>query len=273
MEPDKSKASCQKVVIIQQADGLMYEQCLSISEGVIRYYCKKHGFTYWQIRGSVQDKRHRVWDKILLIISALELGFDYVVWIDADMLLAQDEDIRKCLPQGKIIGATYKNNGIDPPHYNAGFIVVRNNKISLDFFKKVWEIGNIDDIFKEQTTINSVNAENPVIVEVDNRWNYVEGIVPYIKNPVIFAWHGIPNRLSLIVKKKNKLYFTSRLYQEYLLDRAISFFRLTFVITIIRRIRKFFTMVLNFSKQERASRSFGKCLDCLKEQKQGQDEK
>src|SRR5215218_1809934 len=85
-----SPAKMSSTVLIQQASGyahLMLELCV----GRHAAYCAKHCITYWPVFGDVQSSRTPHWNKILLIQHALALGFETVIWMDADTLILRVE--------------------------------------------------------------------------------------------------------------------------------------------------------------------------------------
>ena len=53
-------------------------------------YAEKHGYDWRQYWGSLDESRPPAWSKLLYILKALEEGYDWVYWIDADAIIMND---------------------------------------------------------------------------------------------------------------------------------------------------------------------------------------
>src|SRR5262249_9727637 len=142
-------------VLIQQATG-RHVQLLDLSASRHSAYARKHGLTFWSVRGDLQFERTPHWNKIVLIRQALQLGFEMAVWLDADTLIVDpSQDVRWGLPDGPPIGLCRHPtpwNG-QPWHWNSGVILVRNTELARSFFDQVWAAGPVEHWWQEQVAI------------------------------------------------------------------------------------------------------------------------
>jgi len=182
-------------VVIQQASGNQVP-LLGITVHHHAAYCARHGINYWPVFGNVQVGRAPHWNKIVLVRHALEMGFDIVVWLDADTLVVRrDDDIRSALASdgGPLALAWHPGveNGFPPSHWNSGVMVMRNTPRVREFFKTVWELGPLGNHhWQEQARMLDLLPQYPDLVQrLDDRWNCTDGVTS-APQPVILAWHG-----------------------------------------------------------------------------------
>lgn len=179
-------------LLIQQGSGI-YGTMLDLTHERHAAFAQRHGLCFWNIRGDVQFERHPAWNKIILIQMGLALGFDQVIWLDADTLIVDSEkDPREVLPPDASLGMC--RHPIpwqeQPWHHNSGVIFVRNTTTSRLFFESVWSRGEVDHPWHEQIRINEISAAQPnLIVALDPIWNSTAGVTE-TQGAVIRAWHG-----------------------------------------------------------------------------------
>ena len=181
-----------QTVLIQQASGHC-RPMLELTSSLHRAYAQRHGISYWQVRGNVQTERAGHWNKILLMQRAFQMGFELVIWLDADTVIVEPEqDFRRALNGGAPIGMVRHHrpwNG-QPWHYNSGVILARDTPKTRQFLQRVWDAGPIDHPWQEQVRINEVAQRNPRIVQsLPDRWNCTQGTNP-CRKPNVLAWHG-----------------------------------------------------------------------------------
>jgi len=158
-------------------------------------YCAKHNITYWPVLGDVQFERAPHWNKITLVRHALALGFEIVVWLDADTLIVRDdEDIRTALNGGGPLAlAQHPSPGFNgsPTHWNSGVMVMRNTPRTREFFDAVWEAGpHGDHHWHEQARMLLLLPQFPDLLQrLDDKWNSTICLTD-VPNPVVRAWHG-----------------------------------------------------------------------------------
>jgi hypothetical protein len=181
-----------RAILIQQASGPCLEM-LATSHARHEAYARRHGLAFWSVRGAVQQHLPPYWDKIPLIMAALRLEVDLVVWLDADTLIVDlNQDLRRALSGGAPIGMCRHEVPWEDQawHFNAGVIVVRNTEAARWFFRQVWERGPTKIMWQEQGRMLHLLRAHPELVQtLDNKWNSAEG-VNESPCPVIRAWHG-----------------------------------------------------------------------------------
>jgi ADP-heptose:LPS heptosyltransferase len=181
-----------QAVLIQAASG-RYRPMLELTGPLHRAYAQRHGISYWLVRGDVQTERAGHWNKILLMQRAFQMGFELVIWLDADTVIVDPaQDFRRALnggaPVGMVRHATPWNG--QPWHYNSGVILARNTPQSRRFLQRVWDAGPIDHPWQEQVRINEVARRQPRAVQtLAARWNCTQGSNP-CRKPGVLAWHG-----------------------------------------------------------------------------------
>lgn len=150
-------------------------------------YCARWGFDYRAEYEPQQTERHPVWDKIVLLRAALEAGYPYVVWLDADALIVDPTtDLRLALRWD--LGMC--DHPGPPYHLNAGAIYLRNEPWVRELFQRVWELHR-EHPWQEQQVLNELlEARRWAGVEVLHaRWNSTVG-VNEVAAAVVRAWHG-----------------------------------------------------------------------------------
>ncbi|MDF2437018.1 MAG: hypothetical protein K0Q95_1394 [Bacteroidota bacterium] len=111
---------------------LIFKDCIRSHEE----YCKRNGYEYRLIKNSYKDLSgdESAWLKIVLLINALEAGYENVFFIDADCLIREHAPpLDELIHEGKDI---YLASGFSG-RINSGVIIVKNTKPALEFFYKV----------------------------------------------------------------------------------------------------------------------------------------
>lgn len=54
-------------------------------------YCKRHGYTYIDYRDILDSKKPASWSRLPALRKALQEGYDYVCWMDADTIITAPE--------------------------------------------------------------------------------------------------------------------------------------------------------------------------------------
>ena len=98
-------------------------------------YCVKHGYTFIDDE-TIWDKSKPIpWSKILLLLKYIE-QFDYLVWIDADILIMNmdikiETFIDRYSDYDQISGSDWKMQ-------NTGVWIIKNSEFSKRFLTEVW---------------------------------------------------------------------------------------------------------------------------------------
>ncbi len=185
-------------------------------------FAEAHGYERRFIHGD-HWKRPRGWLKIEAIRAALDDNFDFVLWMDIDaIVLRYDVDIRTAAVDDAHLHMAW--HGPDSseimaadfvPHFNSGVMLIRVNDWSRDFFRRVWEIGQLPHHWYDQATILHVlgydeclglgpdrpNEPNRSrLARLDTVWNSIPGLAT-APDPIVHHYAGIGNpstRLRMI---------------------------------------------------------------------------
>lgn len=166
------------------------------------------------------------WMKIPAIISALQCGFDFVLWLDIDaLILRTDRDILEDAQPGADLlvswhgPQTARLDGAPfPPHYNAGVYLIRRSEWSLDFFTRLLALhGEVTHPWREQAALltmlgyneslgNGPNVANEIdrahVGHLDPIWNSIPGIA-MATDPVIHHFAGLTGKTRLGLVREN----------------------------------------------------------------------
>lgn len=153
-------------------------------------YCRKHGYDFIEDETIYNPEKPIPWSKLLLILKYLS-EYDYLIWIDADILIMNSEIkledfIEKYNSVDIICGSDWKM-------INTGVIFVKNTDFSREFIRQVydnkydpeedknqrylnWEQGSFINLYD----LNSLDCRNHIKVtdpsEFNSYWyNYFPG--------------------------------------------------------------------------------------------------
>lgn len=134
---------------------------------------------------------HPFWMKAFMIQKALADGFEFVVWLDSDVIwLGEPLDVEF----QTVFGMTYHvGYGAYDNHFNAGVIYVNNQNGQAVKPIADWYAQRIYTCH-DQDVLNANHTHQ--ITKLDHAWNSSIWIEHYSSpNPKIIAWHGCPNRI------------------------------------------------------------------------------
>jgi hypothetical protein len=201
-----------KALLFQLGVGPTWAPLLKASEPWHQACCVKHRIDMWQIQSQAYPHIPVIWQVPIYMNWAFDRGYEFVVYLDADTLIVnQDVDLREALrekPLGMIRGQV---PGGEPLHYNAGAIYARNESHIVDLWAEMsrltpptmneqsawWKDPN-----NSQTVLNRLIDQGwaDYVESIDRRWNStVES-----ENTVVLAWHGVPtagNKLAAMRKR------------------------------------------------------------------------
>lgn len=195
-----------KPLLIQQASNEPYVSMLEKVQPIHTRYCRKHGFDYLTLFGHSVEPKSPHWNKIRLILNALNGGAQEVFWLDADCLIVDPNvNLTDGIPEGGF-GMVVHRHGEPAQHFNSGSIYIRASNEILNFFNQVWSNWEANPAvtwqnqpWNDQSEIMKLNDKQPLITEIDARWNATENINPS-PNPVVLSLHGCPapNKLEFM---------------------------------------------------------------------------
>lgn len=177
-------------------------------------FAEAHGY---ELRFVHRDTcpRPRAWLKIEVIRAMLEDNFDFVFWMDVDaIVLRNDVDIRTAaVGEASLYMAWHgpeTSKIVVPdfiPHFNSGVMLIRVNDWSRDFFRRVWETGQLPHHWFDQATIHHLlgydeclglgpdrphEPDRSHLARLDTAWNSVPGLAT-APDPLVHHYAGISN--------------------------------------------------------------------------------
>jgi hypothetical protein len=130
-----------KIAIISLYYGEKFMNDTYYGRKTIEEYCLKHNYDFFWNNENFVKKHDRVvqWTKIMILQHYLSLNkYDYVVWIDADVLILNPnktiEDFINRLMNNKNMMISLDHFG----HLNTGVMFVKNTEYSMKLLKELW---------------------------------------------------------------------------------------------------------------------------------------
>lgn len=128
------------------------------------------------------------WSKVELIKFALEKGYKYVIWLDADTLIKDLEtDLRDACING--IGACWQRIP-QLHHWNVGALYLTNTP-QVKQLIDAWLAGypGLNDGWNEQGVFNKLAMQSKTVQTISDRWNATlnHTMVP---DAVVLGYHG-----------------------------------------------------------------------------------
>lgn len=185
-----------------------FDEALDWLKPIHGTYCRKWDYDFVANSQRVielyeeEDKAKfsHAWDKIILIVQALNAGYEYIFWIDHDCVIvdfktdlrdAFDDaarDIMMCVHPG------FPQGGL-PSHFNAGVMAVKNSIRTSEFFRQVINNRYSGPPWFEQDVMNALFRDfawMDIVGVMGDRFNSTPNAnqVP-IEQAVIAAFHGV----------------------------------------------------------------------------------
>lgn len=199
-------------IIIQQStsptgyqkpwNGIFYDM-LRLTQARHAAYARAQCFDLWSIYGDIHpEMRDGAWAKIWLIQTAMEQGYEFIAWIDADAAIMDfSKDLRDALPADKLIGAclhtpeksAYLKSLNVPPHLNVGVLYVRNAPLSREFIADWLASFPGKERWAEQGSFNELAGSEKYreyVTPVEDTYNSTVN-VNQVSNPIVQGWHGV----------------------------------------------------------------------------------
>lgn len=181
-------------VIIQQIyqDG-GFINAINLTMPRLLSYAKRWEIDFDFHYGNIMDQwdlKFGGWAKLPLILSALERGYKYVIWLDADTVIADiNIDLRDGCPEDGI--GMVKHHG-PPEHFNVGVMYFTNTLRVRQFLAYwiLWYPGPAD--WREQAVLNLLCKipELNVVRMIDNKWNSTRLAGCHVDNAIVEGFHG-----------------------------------------------------------------------------------
>jgi len=195
------------VVIIQScvpANGLPFDEALEWLKPIHGVYAEKWGYDYMASSEPVintEDPNFSyAWNKVPLLKQALNVGYEYAIWIDHDCVIvdfdtalvdAFDEEgaeIMMCVHPG------FPQQGLYS-HFNAGVMMVHNSERTKRFLDLVWERRYHGPVWFEQDVMNELYSDfewMDIVGVMSDKFNSTPNANQVEdKDVVIAAFHGV----------------------------------------------------------------------------------
>ena len=197
-------------IIIQQVyPGMGYEAMLELTKPRNISYCNQWHMDYQvQIDAVVPEWPISAggWAKLVLIQRALDKGYKYVIWLDADALIYDtDTDLREACPDG--IGACWHRIP-QLHHWNVGVMYMQNTGAVREFvYNWIEKYPGDNDGWNEQGVFNRMGKKSRIIHTLSDKWNATLN-VNIVPDAVVLGYHGCGNasqRLQLMTDTLKRL--------------------------------------------------------------------
>lgn len=178
-------------ILIQAAAGKDRE-LLQITRAHHRWYAWRHGMEYLCVEeANPAAPKRQGWAKIPLMMLAMQMGFQRVVWLDPDALIFDARvDLSQLIDSG--IGMV-RHPG--PDHFSTGVMVAATTQASFDFLRAVLALPDNDHPWMERVAVNSLSTQpefSRVISPLAAAYNSVPGGA-VSATPVVQAAFGLPH--------------------------------------------------------------------------------
>lgn len=182
-------------ILIQQVYPMetdSYLPMLELTKQRNRNYCARWqmDFQCLESASSIKyaDPKEGAWAKVELIKMALEKGYKYIIWLDADAMIKDiDTDLRDGCIDG--VGACWMRIP-QLNHWNVGVLYVTNTP-QVKQFIDAWlaEYPGINDGWYEQGVFNRLGMKSKVVQTVSDRWNATLNY-SMVPDAVVLGFHG-----------------------------------------------------------------------------------
>lgn len=132
------------------------------------------------------------WAKIELIRQALDEGYQYVAWLDADALIIDFEtDLREAMQPNRIGACWHRIPQLD--HWNVGVLYIHNSTGTREFiYQWLTSYPPPPDGWMEQGVFNRMARESNIVTTISDRWNATID-VSMVPDAVVLGFHGQGN--------------------------------------------------------------------------------
>lgn len=178
-------------ILIQCATPYPGTDMMELTKAHHEVYCQRHAIDFQYFIGNVLDRPITLggWDRIELMRRAMEKGYEYVAWIDPDVLIFRPEiDIRKAFEPGKIGVCWHRIPQLH--HWNTGVMYVHNTPKTYQFIVE-WlaSYPAPDDGWLEQGVFNRMARAGDLVVTLSDKWNATID-VSMVPDAVVLGFHG-----------------------------------------------------------------------------------
>ena len=164
---------------------------LELTRAHHKAYCDKWHMDYWCKFENPQEEFDPLkgsWGKIELIRCALDEGYEYVFWLDADTLIVDFEtDLRDAVQCNKIGACWHRIPQMN--HWNVGALYLDNEYATRTFINEWRKTYPGSPQWMEQGEFNRLARENRTVVTLSDKWNATLD-VNIVPDAVVLGFHG-----------------------------------------------------------------------------------
>lgn len=177
-----------RVAVLQFATG-GYKEQLAISRPYHLAACERYGYTFIS-EDKPRTGKHVFFEKLPMVLDAIDAGFEYIVWLDADTIWNGDYPLTDAMPFPGI-GFTF-NGGqwVDPwyAHHNAGVYYVHVGNGVRECIREWLDTSDGGHPWGDQHSLHIlVGSGRLKPVRLSGRFNSIHG---QDRAHVVAAWHG-----------------------------------------------------------------------------------
>lgn len=207
-----------KIIVCTISLGESYSQQTKYSTRSKEIYCKKHGYTFLEGSDRFYDKsRNITWSKIPMLLACLDFSCDYVVWIDADIMIMNTEikleDIINNYMQQKTFMMCRDNGN----QINTGFWFAKNNEYARKMLMLIQSHPDIqkftNDNYAEQGSFMHLYdqnteqlQENSTILSIDEQKIFNCSLCFYKTGYFNIHFLGVGSRQNLLGQVIEEMY-------------------------------------------------------------------
>lgn len=192
----------------------------------MREYASRHKYDFLAIERD-DCSRRGTWVKIETIRETLAAGFNFILWLDVDILvIRKDMDVRSAVQRDADLHMVWHDlDHISPPipsHFNAGVMLIRVSDWARQFFMRVWETSELPHVWADQAAILHLLGYDDIlrlgpsrpdepnrerVARMDIAWNSIPGI-GMADDPIIHHFAGVGDyetRLKLMMADEKTL--------------------------------------------------------------------
>lgn len=129
-------------------------------------YFKRYDIDFLYEKTLLTEERHPSWNKILLLQRELKKDYDYVVWMDDDILITNHTiDLNDIIAKYEFDNILIDDNAhIGKYKINCGMFVCKNNDTTKEFLQSIWDNAKPEHYFGgvwENDTFQEYLKNNP----------------------------------------------------------------------------------------------------------------
>lgn len=145
-----------KIAVLSLTIGDEYKRITKYMRKSKLLYCKKHGYDFYEDEDIYDTTRPIAWSKIKLILKYINSGYDYLLWLDGDTFVMNDE-----IEVKNIININMDKKDLmlveDYKFANSGVMFIKCSEWSKIFF---------EEVYKMEEFINTGNWEQDAIIHM-----------------------------------------------------------------------------------------------------------